>query len=59
MSCDRGGVGWEGGGYRAAVEEARSLTVNTDLSDPPRRMPEIYNQGSFQKVRPVPLLGVS
>lgn len=54
MSCDRGGAG-----YREAVEEARSLTVNTDLSDSPRRKSKIYNHGSFQKVRPVPLLGVS
>lgn len=38
---------------------AKTLTVNTDLSGPLRRMPESYNWGSFQKVRPGPLLGVS
>lgn len=43
----------------SSLEEARNLTVSTDLSDPPRRRPEIYNQGSFQKVRTLPSLGIS
>lgn len=32
---------------------AKTLTVSTDLSHPPSRMPEIHNRGRLWNVRPL------